>query len=315
VFEPQDAILKALMDYFALALERAGSELADVLGIPVETRVGPGGPIRAEEAGQGGPPALIVAGAFSGAVEGPVAFVVPADAVARLAGRVRHLSEEEIVRNVGRPPSEEDAAAVVFALARLGAAASAVAGEKLGTELRWPAETTALTPTLASGGTGPGEALAVLGLGADPFAVQVHLAEPVNVSFRVVIPAAVAEGVGKLAGGETPHPAGAAGRNPRCGQMELARLRPVRLPVRVVVARRTMTVRELINLVPGRVVDLEKRCDEPLEFFTGPKLIGRGEAVVVDDHFGFRLSQLAESDPGEEHPSRVIQSQGQRAES
>ena len=305
---PQDAIPNPLMDYFALALDRAGSELTEVLGIPVKTRVEPSGPMRPGQVGQGGTPDLVVTGAFSGAVEGPVAFVVPADAAARLAGRVRHLSEEEIKERAGRSPAEEDTAAVVFALARLGAAATAVAQEKLGAEVRWPAEATALTPTLTKEGTSPEETLGALGVGAAPFAVRVHFAEPVGVSFSVAIPTGVAAELAKLAGGRPLHPPAAAGKRASGGQMELARLWPVRLPVRVVVARRVMTLRELMTLAPGRVVDLEKQCDEPIELCTGPKLIARGEAVVVDGRFGFRLAQLACGDPGEKRRPRVIQS-------
>lgn len=305
---PQDPIMKPFMDYFKLTLERAGSELAGVLGVPVEMRVEACEPVHPAEAAEGRAPSLIVAGAFSGAVAGPLAFVVPADAAARLAARVRHLSDEETAEAAKRPPTEADTAAVVFALARLGAAATAVARERFRREVRWPAEATALSPTLTNGETSPEETLAALGLGAEPFSVRVHLAAPVGVSFRVVVPAGVGAQLGELAGAGRLESAAAREKRALSGQMELARLRPVRLPVRVVVARRTMTVRELMNLGPGHVVDLGKHYDEPIELCTGPKLIARGEAVVVDDRFGFRLNELAAGDSGEERPSRVIPS-------
>ncbi|HHJ19486.1 MAG TPA: flagellar motor switch protein FliN [Gammaproteobacteria bacterium] len=56
--------------------------------------------------------------------------------------------------------------------------------------------------------------------------------------------------------------------------------------------RTRMSIRDLLNLKSGSVVELQKMTDEPLDVLVNGTLVARGEAVVVDDKFGIRLTDV-----------------------
>ena len=66
------------------------------------------------------------------------------------------------------------------------------------------------------------------------------------------------------------------------------------IPLRVTVelGRTKMPVNELLNLGQGSVIELNKLAGEPMEVFVNDKLIARGEAVVVNEKFGVRLTDI-----------------------
>lgn len=66
------------------------------------------------------------------------------------------------------------------------------------------------------------------------------------------------------------------------------------IPLRVTVelGRTKMPVSELLNLGQGSVIELNKLAGEPMEVFVNDKLIARGEAVVVNEKFGVRLTDI-----------------------
>jgi flagellar motor switch protein FliN/FliY len=66
------------------------------------------------------------------------------------------------------------------------------------------------------------------------------------------------------------------------------------IPLRVSVelGRTKMPVSELLNLGQGSVIELNKLAGEPMEVFVNDKLIARGEAVVVNEKFGVRLTDI-----------------------
>ncbi len=65
---------------------------------------------------------------------------------------------------------------------------------------------------------------------------------------------------------------------------------PLKLTVEL--GRTKMLVSELLNLGQGSVVELNKLAGEPMEIFVNEKLIARGEAVVVNEKFGVRLTDV-----------------------
>ncbi|MES3038654.1 MAG: flagellar motor switch protein FliN [Bdellovibrionota bacterium] len=66
------------------------------------------------------------------------------------------------------------------------------------------------------------------------------------------------------------------------------------IPLRVTVelGRTKMTVSDLLNLTQGSVIELNKLAGEPMEVLVNDKLIARGEAVVVNEKFGVRLTDV-----------------------
>ncbi|NQZ01164.1 MAG: flagellar motor switch protein FliN [Bdellovibrionales bacterium] len=66
------------------------------------------------------------------------------------------------------------------------------------------------------------------------------------------------------------------------------------IPLRVTVelGRAKMVVSDLLNLGQGSVIELSKLAGEPMEVLVNDKLVARGEAVVVNEKFGVRLTDI-----------------------
>ena len=66
----------------------------------------------------------------------------------------------------------------------------------------------------------------------------------------------------------------------------------VELELAVVLGRTRMLIRELLALSTGSVVELSKLAGESLDIVVNEKVIARGEAVVVNEKFGVRLTEV-----------------------
>lgn len=53
-----------------------------------------------------------------------------------------------------------------------------------------------------------------------------------------------------------------------------------------------MPMREVLQLAPGSVVQLDKLADTPVDLYVNQKLIARGQVIVVEDMFGIKLTEL-----------------------
>jgi flagellar motor switch protein FliN/FliY len=76
--------------------------------------------------------------------------------------------------------------------------------------------------------------------------------------------------------------------NPR----KLDMLLDVPLDLSVELGRARMSIQDLLNLSPGSVIELDKVAGEPLDFMVNGRLVARGEAVVVNDKFGVRITDI-----------------------
>jgi len=65
---------------------------------------------------------------------------------------------------------------------------------------------------------------------------------------------------------------------------------PVTLSMEV--GRSRVSIRNLLQLNQGSVVELERATGEPLDVFVNGTLIAHGEVVVVNDKFGIRLTDV-----------------------
>lgn len=75
-------------------------------------------------------------------------------------------------------------------------------------------------------------------------------------------------------------------------------LHDVDLEVTVELGRTRMLVRDLLNLAPGDVVELDRAAGSPADLFVSGRLIARGEVVVVDEDFGLRITQILDPSAG-----------------
>jgi flagellar motor switch protein FliN/FliY len=66
----------------------------------------------------------------------------------------------------------------------------------------------------------------------------------------------------------------------------------VPLEVNVELGRTRMTIQDLLQLGPGSVIELDKVAGEALDILVNGRLVARGEAVVVNDKFGVRITDI-----------------------
>ncbi len=64
------------------------------------------------------------------------------------------------------------------------------------------------------------------------------------------------------------------------------------LQVSIELGRAKMVIHDLLQLGQGSVIELSKLAGEPLDVFVNGKLVARGEAVVVNEKFGVRLTDI-----------------------
>ena len=73
---------------------------------------------------------------------------------------------------------------------------------------------------------------------------------------------------------------------------ELDFILDIPLDVSAELGRTRLLINELLQLGQGSVVELNKLAGEPLEVFVNGKLVARGEAVVINEKFGVRLTDI-----------------------
>lgn len=89
---------------------------------------------------------------------------------------------------------------------------------------------------------------------------------------------------------EPPRPA------PLRGIDSLGFVMDVPVAVTVELGRRNVRIAEVLRLGPGSVLELDKASGEPLDLYVNNRLIARGEAVVIGERYGIRLTEVVMSD-------------------
>ena len=87
---------------------------------------------------------------------------------------------------------------------------------------------------------------------------------------------------------EAPRFPGKAGEKTRNIEMLL----DISLPITIELGRTSMLIRDVLELGPGSVIELDKMSGEPLDLFVNDKKFARGEVVVIDENFGVRITEL-----------------------
>lgn len=79
---------------------------------------------------------------------------------------------------------------------------------------------------------------------------------------------------------------------PDTGRRELDFILDIPLDVSAELGRTRLLINELLQLGQGSVIELNKLAGEPLEVYVNGKLVARGEAVVINEKFGVRLTDI-----------------------
>ncbi|SKA91070.1 flagellar motor switch protein FliN/FliY [Paucidesulfovibrio gracilis DSM 16080] len=84
----------------------------------------------------------------------------------------------------------------------------------------------------------------------------------------------------------------AKGPKPEGSKRDLDFILDIPLDVSAELGRTKLLINELLQLGQGSVVELNKLAGEPLEIYVNGKLVARGEAVVINEKFGIRLTDI-----------------------
>ena len=69
----------------------------------------------------------------------------------------------------------------------------------------------------------------------------------------------------------------------------------VKVNVTVQLGTAELPMREVVELSPGAVIQLNQQAKDPVGLLVNGKLIAHGEVVVVDDRFGLKITEIVES--------------------
>lgn len=75
-------------------------------------------------------------------------------------------------------------------------------------------------------------------------------------------------------------------------------LQHVEMTLTAEIGRTRMPVRQVLELVPGTVLELDREAGSPADVMVNGRLVARGEVVVVDEHYGIRITEIVSTEPG-----------------
>ena len=64
------------------------------------------------------------------------------------------------------------------------------------------------------------------------------------------------------------------------------------LQVTVELGRTKRSVKEILELTTGSIIELDKLAGEPVDILVNNRLIAKGEVVVIDENFGVRVTDI-----------------------
>jgi flagellar motor switch protein FliN/FliY len=67
----------------------------------------------------------------------------------------------------------------------------------------------------------------------------------------------------------------------------------VPLSVTVELGRTNKSIKDILELTNGSIVELDKLAGEPVDINVNGKFLAKGEVVVIDENFGVRITEIA----------------------
>jgi flagellar motor switch protein FliN len=79
----------------------------------------------------------------------------------------------------------------------------------------------------------------------------------------------------------------------------------VKLPIRILLGRTQLPLRDIAQLGNGAVVELDCSPDDPVEIIVNGRVIAHGEVVVVSGNYGVRITKLGSRLEDQETDSEI----------
>ena len=144
----------------------------------------------------------------------------------------------------------------------------------------------------------PAASTAWLRIGENPPAwLEVQLSAALTAGLRTETQGAAAEPAAMPAD-PAPHPDAsvpepAAAEPSGSEEVNLGLLMDVELNVMLRFGSRSLLLRDVLDLHPGTVVDLDRQVQEPVDMLLDGRIVARGEIVVMDGTYGLRITEVA----------------------
>lgn len=135
----------------------------------------------------------------------------------------------------------------------------------------------------------PPSSTSCLRAGSDPLTaalLEVHLSAALMAALRADKPEAPKPAATLPSASPVPDSA-------ETSQIKLGLLMDVELAVTLRFGSRRLLLREVLDLIPGSVVDLDRQVEEPVDILLDGRLLARGEVVVLDGNYGVRVTEVA----------------------
>jgi flagellar motor switch protein FliN/FliY len=81
-------------------------------------------------------------------------------------------------------------------------------------------------------------------------------------------------------------------------QTRLGRINDVEMALTVEIGRARMSVRDVLGLEPGAVIELDRSAGAPADILLNGRLIAHGEVVVVDQDYAVRVTRILDVQDG-----------------
>jgi flagellar motor switch protein FliN len=69
-------------------------------------------------------------------------------------------------------------------------------------------------------------------------------------------------------------------------------LRDVEVEVALEIGRQRVKIADVLRLGVGQTIELTKAVGEPVDIYVNGQLLGRGKAIVVNNRYGVRITEL-----------------------
>lgn len=83
-----------------------------------------------------------------------------------------------------------------------------------------------------------------------------------------------------------------AGQPVNAPQENIGMLLDIELDVSIELGRSILSIKRVLELAPGSVVELDRLAGEPVDLMVNNKIVAKGEVVVIDENFGIRIVSL-----------------------
>jgi flagellar motor switch protein FliN len=131
------------------------------------------------------------------------------------------------------------------------------------------------------------------------------IADSPDALIRVLLSPALAT---KLSGGDSGSHGSSSDENPLAGMgggydsalvrnledspPNIQMLLDINLNVTIELGRTRLSIRKVLELGPGSIIELDRLAGEPVDLLVNDKVVAKGEVVVVDEYFGIRIISL-----------------------